>query len=259
MKSIMIFNQKGGVGKSTTSGNIMAELTARKFKVLGIDLDGQGHLTKFLGVNTNDENTMYELLSGEATFADTVKSTKYGDLLPCDEVLQRNMLVFASDPTFQGRMQEVLANVKDNYDYAIIDCPPALNQVTLSTLVAANYLIIPTEAERFSIDGVSQIIETINKVRGNNRLNPDLRVMGLLITKYSGRRIMTRSAEKTLDRVAKELLDSKVFQTKISNLSDIPYSQAEGVSVKDYKTKSKSAKEYESLVDEILTEVKKNG
>lgn len=256
MKSIMIFNQKGGVGKSTTSGNIMAELTARKYKVLGMDLDGQGHLTKFLGVSTNDENTMYELLRGDATFADTVKRTKYGDVLPCDEVLQRNMLIFASDPTFQGRIQEILVTVKNKYDYVIIDCPPALNQVTLSALVATNYLIIPTEAERFSIDGVRQIIDTVNKVKSNKRLNPDLKVMGLLITKYSGRRIMTKNAEKTLDRVAKEYLNSKVFQTKISYLSDIPYSQAEGLSVKDYKEKSKSAKEYEALVDEILKEVK---
>lgn len=254
MKSIMIFNQKGGVGKSTTSGNLMAEYTKRGKRVLGIDLDGQGHLTKFLGIDTTDRNTVLELLKKEAQFLDTVAKTTYGDIVPCDSALQSNMLVFAQDPLFLYRIKDMLTELENVYDMIIIDCPPAVNQVTMAALIAVDYLVIPTEAEKFSIDGVKEIIETIRTVK--SKLNPTLKVLGILITKYQGRRILTRNAEQALETVAKTYFDSKLFKTRISFMSDIPYSQAQNLSVADFKPKSKSAKEYSDLAEEILKEVK---
>lgn len=254
MKSIMVFNQKGGVGKSTTVGNLLAEFAKRGKKVLGIDIDGQGHLTKFLGIDTTGKDTVFELLKKEATFSETVCKTKYGDVIPSDNALQTNMLVFAQDPLFMYRIKTLLEEVASQYDLVLIDCPPALNQVTLAALVAVDYLIIPTEAEKFSIDGVKQIIDTVNQVRA--QLNKGLKILGLLITKYHGRRIMTRSAEKLLAQVAKDYFDSKLFATKISFTADIPYSQAGNQSVGDFKPKSKAAKEFAELAETILTEVK---
>ena len=140
------------------------------------------------------------------------------------------------------------------YDMIIIDCPPAVNQVTMAALIAVDYLVIPTEAEKFSIDGVKEIIETIRTVK--SKLNPTLKVLGILITKYQGRRILTRNAEQALETVAKTYFDSKLFKTRISFMSDIPYSQAQNLSVADFKPKSKSAKEYSDLAEEILKEVK---
>ena len=253
MKSIMVFNQKGGVGKSTTVGNLLAEFSKRGKKVLGIDIDGQGHLTKFLNVDTTGKNTVFELLKKDATFLDTVCKTKYGDLIPSDNALQTNMLVFAQDPLFMYRIKSLLEEISSIYDLVLIDCPPALNQVTLSALGGANYLIIPTETEKFSIDGVRQIIETVNSVK--SQLNKDLKVLGLLITKYHGRRLMTRSAEQLLESVARDYFDSKLIKTRISFMADIPYSQAANLCVSDYKPKSKSAKEFSELAESILAEV----
>ena len=253
MKSIMIFNQKGGVGKSTTAGNLMAEFTKRNLKVLGIDLDGQGHLSKFLGIDTANQNTVLELLKKQSSFEETVKKTKYGDVIPADNALQSNMLVFAQDPLFLYRIKNLLTEVSDKYDIILLDCPPAINQVTMAALIAVNYLIIPTEAEKFSIDGVKEIIETVRAIK--SELNKDLKVLGLLITKYCGRRIMTRQAEALLQSVAKEYFDSKLYPVRISFMTDIPYSQANNLCVSDYKPKCKSAKEYSELADEILKEV----
>lgn len=254
MKSIMIFNQKGGVGKSTTAGNLMAEFTKKRKRVLGIDLDGQGHLTKFLGIDTTDRNTVLELLKKEAQFTETVVKTKYGDVLPSDSALQNNMLVFAQDPLFLYKIRNLLRELESLYDVVLIDCPPAVNQVTMAALIAVNYLIIPTEAEKFSIDGVKEIIETVRSVK--SELNKDLKVLGLLITKYQGRRIMSRTAEQLLETVAKNYFDSKLFKVRISFMSDIPYSQANNLCVSDYKPKCKSAKEYLELAEEIMKEVK---
>lgn len=253
MKSIMVFNQKGGVGKSTTVGNLMAEFSKQNKRVLGMDLDGQGHLTKFLQVDTTDKNTVYELLKEEADFDETVCKTQYGDLIPADAALQNNMLAFAQNPLFLFRIKTIFESISGKYDIVLMDCPPAINQVTSAGLVAANYLIIPTETEMFSIDGVREIINTVKQIKGN--LNKDLKILGILITKYSGRRVMTKESEAVLQKVAQDFFSSKLLNTRISMLSDIPYSQAQKKCVSDYKPNSKSAREYKALADEVLREM----
>ena len=252
MKSIVIFNQKGGVGKTSTVVNLMAEFTAKGKKVLAFDLDGQGNLTKFLQVKTDDKNTVRELLLKEASFSETVQKTKYGDIIPADEALQGELLRFASMPAFILSLKNVIKNL-GGYDIILLDCAPSPNQITVAALVAANYTIIPTEAEYFSADGVAKLYNTIEQVK---QLNEDLKVLGLLIVKYNGRRSLTAHIEKVLNDAAINVFKSKVFNTKIRFTVDIPSSQALHVSVGEYKRNSKAAIDYKNLTNEILEEIK---
>lgn len=248
MKSIVIFNQKGGVGKTTTVANIMAEMTARGKKVLALDLDAQGNLTRFLDVRTDGQNTVRELLLKEATFEETVVHTKYGDLIPSDEALQGELLRFASMPAFIISIRTLITKLT-RYDIILMDCAPSPNQLSAAALVATDYVIIPTEAEYFSADGVKKIAETINQVR---QMNPTLDIMGLLVVKYNQRRSLTKTFESVLEKQSKDLLDSRVFESEIRFTVDIPTSQAYHLSVRDYKPNSGAAEDYRQLTDEIL-------
>ena len=209
MKTIVIFNQKGGVGKTSTVVNLMAELTKQGKKVLAFDLDGQGNLTKFLKVPTEDKNTVRELLLKEASFIETVQKTQYGDVVPADEALQGELLRFASMPAFILSIKNIIKNLS-GYDVVLMDCAPSPNQITVASLVAADYTIIPTEAEYFSADGVAKLYNTIEQVK---QLNEDLKVLGLLIVKYNGRRSLTSHIETVLNDAAKNVFKSKVFKS----------------------------------------------
>ena len=248
MKSIVIFNQKGGVGKTTTVANIMAEMTARGKKVLALDLDAQGNLTRFLDVRTDGQNTVRELLLKDATFEETVVHTKYGDLIPSDEALQGELLRFASMPAFIISIRTLITKLTQ-YDIILMDCAPSPNQLSAAALVATDYVIIPTEAEYFSADGVKKIAETINQVR---QMNSTLDIMGLLVVKYNQRRSLTKTFESVLEKQAKDLLGSRVFESEIRFTVDIPTSQALHLSVSDYKKNCGAADDYRQLTDEIL-------
>ena len=252
MKTIVIFNQKGGVGKTSTVVNLMAELKNAGKKVLAFDLDGQGNLTKFLQVSTDNKNTVRELLLKEATFQETVQQTIYGDLVPADEALQGELLRFASMPAFILSLKNIVKNL-GGYDVVLMDCAPSPNQITVAALVAADYTIIPTEAEYFSADGVAKLYNTIEQVK---QLNENLKVLGLLIVKYNGRRSLTAHIEKVLNDAAVYVFKSKVFDTKIRFTVDIPSSQALHLSVNDYKRNSKAAIDYKNLTKEILEDIK---
>ena len=256
-KTIAIFNQKGGVGKSTTASNLMAELTKLGHKVLGIDIDAQGHLSKFCNIDTEDENTIMELLSKEATFDETVRSTRFGDVIPCDRNLQIYIKQFSDDINNIFLLQDLVKELDGRYDFIIIDCPPNAHQITTSALVAANYVIVPTEAEYFSLDGVTEISLTIDKVK--QRLNPGLTVLGVLIVKYQPRRSLTRQFERFMVELADKHLHCKLFDAKICYAVAVPSSQAMKQSVSEYDKKSKAAEGYEAFAKEVVVRVKKNG
>ena len=249
MKTIVVFNQKGGVGKTSTVANLMAELTFRNKSVLAVDLDAQCNLSTFCGVR-GAEQSVRDWLLVKAQFDDVVKKTSYGDLIPSDETLQVELLRFASIPAFAIRIRDLIAKLpKDKYDYILIDCPPAVNQLTAAALVAADYVLIPTEAEFFSADGVGMIAETVKQVRP---LNPDLKVLGVLLVKYNPRRVLTRTLEDKLAGAVNSLLDCNVLTSNIRFTVDIPAAQASGVSVRDYKPSGNAAQDYGALCDEIL-------
>jgi chromosome partitioning protein len=255
--AIAIFNQKGGVGKSTTASSLMAVLKERGERVLGIDIDSQGHLTKLCGINTKGENTVMELLAEEASFDETVKQSPFGDILPVDRNLQIYLKTFSEDINNIFKIKELVELVSDRYDYIIIDCPPNANQIALSSLVASQFVIVPTEAEYFSLDGVAEIAHTISSVK--KRLNPDIKVLGILMVKYQPRRRLTKAVEEKINDFAKKHLDCGVFETKIEYGVAVPASQASKVSIFDYDKNSKPAKNYLNFVDELLAEVRKNG
>ncbi len=256
-KTIAIFNQKGGVGKSTTASNLMAELAKLGYKVLGIDIDAQGHLSKFCAIDTEDENTVMELLSGTATFDETVKNTRFGDILPCDRNLQIFIKQFSEDINNIFLLQDLVKAQDSRYDFIIIDCPPNANAITTSALVAANYVIVPTEAEYFSLDGVSEISLTIDKVK--QRLNPGLIVLGVLLVKYQPHRSLTKQFEQFIVSLVDRHLHSKLFDTKICYAVAIPSSQATKKSVSEYDKNCKAAQNYAEFAQEVVVRIKENG
>lgn len=249
MKTIVVFNQKGGVGKTSTVANLMAELTFKKKRVLAIDLDAQCNLTTFLGVRDPAQSVLHWFLHS-ASFDDVVRRTKYGDLIAAEEALQLEMLRFASIPAFVIRLRDLVRSIPaGRYDFVLIDCPPAVNQLTAAALVAGDYVLIPTEAEYFSASAVSKIADTIDQILP---LNPELKALGVLLVKYNARRKLTKALEEKLTSVTGELLRCGVLSTRIRFTVDIPAAQASGLSSREYKNNGNAAKDYADLTDEIL-------
>ena len=250
-KVYVVINQKGGVGKTTTSINLTAGLTLSGKRVLGIDLDPQGHYSKFLGVIVSDEqNTILELMKKEAEFEETVVKTQYGDIIPADNGLSKYLMELAADTNAQFAIKDWLDNVIDNYDFVVIDCPPAINHFTVAALIAGDRVIIPTEAEYLSVDGVAMIADSINAAK--KRLNPDLKTEGILLVKHQQKRALTQDIEEFLEAIAIKQFDSKVFKTKIRCTVDIPQSQGFRQSVYEYSPKSKGSIDYAAFVKEII-------
>lgn len=254
MKTIVVFNQKGGVGKTSTVLNVAAELsTQKKKRVLTLDLDAQCNLTSFCGIR-DPEKSVLDWLELKADFATVVQKTKYCDIIPAIDELHYSLLKFAAIPTFVIRLRDLIAAIPhDDYDFLLIDCPPAVNQLTAAALVAADYVLIPTEAEYFSASGVEKIAETIEQVKS---MNEKLKVLGILLVKYNRRRTLTGNLEDLLTSASKGLFGCDVLSSKIRFTVDIPASQAAGLSVRDYKEKSKAVEEYSALVSEILNIIK---
>lgn len=248
MKTIVVFNQKGGVGKTSTVANIAAELTSRRYKVLAIDLDAQCNLSVFCGAR-NAELSVRDWLLQTSSFDDVIVHSKYGDVIPASDSLQVELLHFASIPAFIIRLRDLIKNITIDYDYILIDCPPAVNQLTAAALVAADYVLIPTEAEFFSADGVGKIAETVEQVKP---LNPTIKVLGVLLVKYNPRRKLTQALEEKLSGATQRLLNCNILTTHIRFTVDIPAAQASGLSVRDYKPLGKATQEYTALCQEIL-------
>ena len=187
-KIIAIANQKGGVGKTTTSINLSASLAAKGKKVLVIDTDPQGNTTSGFGVDKNDlEDTIYELILGECSIRDCIIK----DVIPNISVVPSNVNLAAAEIELIGvdKKEYILKNevdyIKDDYDFIIIDCPPSLNMLTINSMTTADSVIVPIQCEYYALEGLSQLIHTINLVK--ERLNPDLDIEGVVFTMYDSR------------------------------------------------------------------------
>lgn len=251
---IALTNQKGGVGKTTSSSALAAGLASfYNKKVLAVDLDPQGSLGFSLGLNIEDCKTIYDVFTGEATVQEAIQHTDY-----CD-ILTSNIMLSSAELQFQGAdrellLQEALAPIQANYDFIIIDTPPALNILTVNAYAASDYLIIPMAPEILSLLGVSQLKETIDSVRTS--LNPCLKVLGLLLTRFNGRTLLAREVEDMTENIAAQI-GTQVFKAKIRPSVTVAEAPAHGLSVFDHAPHSKPSEDYRVFVKEVLRTITK--
>ena len=247
-KIITITNQKGGVGKTTTALSLIGALNRRKYQVLGVDLDPQGSLGFSAGVDIENSVTVYDVLKGRAPIEDAIVSTDMGDFIPSNILLSTAELEF-NVPGREYLLRDQLVKVADQYDYIIIDTPPALNVLTVNAYVAAQGLIIPMAPEILSLLGIAQIRDTIDTVR--KYYNPDLEVLGILLNRFSIRLLLNREVEDMARDIARNL-GTKVFQTKIHSSVAVAESPAHGESVITYAPGSKPARDFKALLNELM-------
>ena len=247
-KVISITNQKGGVGKTTTSINLAASLVKRGKRMLLIDMDPQGNATVGCGIDIEAvDRTIYDLLLEETTARDAIQHSDSGvDLITANGDLAGAQVELLNEIGRELRLQRALQPIQDDYDYMFIDCPPALNVLTINALVASNSVMIPMQCEYFALEGLSALVATIRKIR--ETLNPQLRIEGLLRTLFDSRNSLANEVSKQLQTHFGE----KVYDTVIPRnvrLAEAPSYGEPGII---YDPDSKGAIAYLALADEIL-------
>ena len=244
---ITVTNQKGGVGKTTTTAALVCGLHQRGAKVLGVDLDPQGNLGFNLGLDIGTGSTVFDVFKGTCPIEAAIQSTEYGDVLPSDIMLSAAEVEFTM-PRREFLLSDFLTGVRSRYDFIIIDTPPALNVLTVNAYVASDGLIVPMEAEVLSLVGITQLQETIETVRAT--FNPHLKVLGILINKYNGRLTLSKDILELAQEVA-EQLDSQVFQAKIHRGVGVAMAPAHGQTVLTYQPDSRPAQDFQAIIDAV--------
>ena len=244
---ITVTNQKGGVGKTTTASALVCGLHQRGAQVLGIDLDPQGNLGFTLGLDIGSGATVYDVLRGSCPIERAIASTEYGDVLPSDIMLSAAEVEFTM-PRREFMLDQQLAAVRSQYDFIIIDTPPALNVLTVNAYVASDGLIVPMEAEVLSLVGITQLQETIETVRDS--FNPHLKVLGILLNKFNPRLTLSREILDLAEEVARQL-GTQVFESKIRRGVGVAMAPAHGQSVLTFQAKSKPAQDLQAMVAQV--------
>ncbi|MCI8513210.1 MAG: ParA family protein [Lachnospiraceae bacterium] len=244
---ITVSNQKGGVGKTTTSAALAAGIAAVGKRVLGVDLDPQGNLGFCLGLEPSGTATILDALQGKVPVEKAVNRTDYCDILASDISLSNGLGQTGANRR-EHILKDTLAPIMDRYDYIIIDTPPALNLLTVNAYAVSDFLIIPMATDIMSLVGLSQLKETIESVQSS--LNPDLKVMGILLTRFNKRTLLARDVLEMAEQLAVQM-GTVVFETRIRNGVAIAEAPAHGESIYDYSPRSAAVRDYGDFLKEI--------
>jgi len=247
-KIIAVANQKGGVGKTTTSVNLSALLAKKGKKVVLLDADPQGNATSGLGVEKDVEKSLYDVLINEEPLENTLEDTieKNLKICPSNMNLAGAEVELVSQMSREHRLKEQLDMVKDKYDYIIIDCPPSLGLITLNSFTAADSVLIPVQCEYYALEGLGQLLNTINLVK--KHLNKSLEIEGALLTMYDIRTNLSNQVVKEVKRY----FGDKVYKTVIPRNVRLSEAPSFGMPITIYDPRSKGARSYEKLAKEFL-------
>ena len=257
-KIISVINQKGGVGKTTTVINLASGLTMKGKKVLVIDLDPQGNATTGLGLSNteNSEQTIYSVLNGNKKISEVIQSTNFENmnLVTSNVDLSGLEIETAGDSRRAFKLKDELAAILNDsgasYDYILIDCPPSLSLLTIMALVASNALVVPLQTEFFALEGLTQLMKTIERIKSN--LNPSLDIRGILLTMYDKRNKLSSEVEKE----AREYFKDKVYQSVVPRNVRLSEAPSHGVPVLLYDKNCPGSKSYFTFTEEFLNQEK---
>ena len=251
-KIISFANQKGGVGKTTSCVNIASSLGVLGFKVLIIDLDPQGNTTSGVGISKKGlKATTKELLTGELPVGEIIVETPYKnlDVIPTNTALAGAEFDLFDLDDSEFRIKKALDEVKDNYDYILIDCPPSLGMLTINAFAASDGVVVPMQCEFYALEGLSQIMITINRIK--RMYNPDLAITGILITMYNSRLLLSMQVISELEKHYPD----KIFRTKISRNVKLTEAPGFGKPAYYHDKSSKGSKEYLEVAKELATRI----
>ena len=261
MKIISIINQKGGVGKTTTVINLASALSQQGKKILVIDLDPQGNATTGLGLSNSEQSdqTIYGILNGTTSISNVIKKTGFKnlDLITSNVDLSGLEVETAGDSDrafiLKTKLAAYLNDSGASYDYVLIDCPPSLSLLTIMALVCSNSLLVPLQTEFFALEGLTQLMKTIERIKVN--LNPELKIQGILLTMYDRRNKLSSQVEQE----ARDYFKEKVYQTVIPRNVRLSEAPSHGVPVLIYDKSCPGSRSYYSFTDEFMSQENKVG
>ncbi len=244
---LAIANQKGGVGKTTTAINLGAGLGALERRVLLVYCDPQGNATRGLGIRAVEPH-LYHALSGDVPLAETIRPSGFPnlDMVPTQRDLVGVEVEFVGEPSWEGRLKQVLAQLDGRYDTILLDCPPSLGHLTVNALAAADAVLVPLQCEYFALEGISELLATVNRVQQG--INTRLVIAGILLTMYDDRTNLSRDVA---DEIRRHFAD-KVYETIVPRNIRLAEAPSHGLPIFQYDIKSRGAEAYLALAREFL-------
>lgn len=247
METVIVLSRKGGVGKTATAHALGAALMKRKKRVLFIDADGQCNLTLTMKADEGQSN-LYDVLSKESTIKKAIQKTEGGYIIPGNEALQ------AVDVTIKGSdkniiLREALKGVSNDFDYCIVDTPAALGVVTMNCLIAADKIIVPLQADIYSLQGISRMVEALEMVKEN--CGSKAKISGFLVTRYNARTVLSKQMLEDLEKIAKRL-NTRVYKSQIRECTAIKEAALQQTDIFSYAPGSNAAKDYAKFVEEFI-------